>query len=176
MACKVREKPRTVKWYTRLVLLSLLAALVLPFWLRGPSGERVLTLDRLGVSTAAVRDLGVRARNLLQSARPGTAEVTEVGEEQDAPALGYYRWQDAGGVWHFSDQPPAHLAETLVPEALPEPANSIAAPVPLAPSEDGGISPKIDSSIDVPLPAGVSREAIETLLEEAHQKRMGNQL
>lgn len=173
MPQSAEENPPTVTWYTRLVLISLLVALVLPFWLRGPDGQPVMTADDLGVSPAAVGELAAKARNLVS---PAPAEGDSAA---DGPATaadgGYYRWQDDNGVWHFSDQSPEHLEATLQP--LPEPANRIAPPEPVAAvsPEGGGNPPEIDSSIDLPLPAGVSREAIETLLEDAHQRRMGDQ-
>jgi hypothetical protein len=73
--------------------------------------------------------------------------------------------------------PAPHLADQLQPQPLPEPANRIGAPPAPAEAESSGsasgILPGFNSSMSAPLPEGVSREAIERLLEEAHNTRMG---
>jgi hypothetical protein len=167
-----------MRWYTKLTLLLLLAALALPFWLRTPDGRPVMTVDDWLETPSALESVVDEAGDALRSLSGGEAGPTK--EEDDGSASGgYYSWQDDAGVWHFSDQPPERLAESLQREPLPEPINRMGAPPvmqePVELGAGGGNSTELDSSIGVPLPAGVSREAIETLLEEAHERRMGDQ-
>jgi hypothetical protein len=166
-----------MRWYTKLVLLLLVVALVLPFWLRAPDVRPILSVGDWPrpPSLESVFD-GVR--DVLKPLAEGDGRDDE-GQAQEPAAGSYYSWRDEAGVWHFSDQPPQQPLEHLRPQPLPVPANRIGAPSASPYRADsgpgGGNSTDIDSSIGVPLPAGVSREAIETLLEEAHEKRMGDQ-
>ena len=164
-----------MKWQTKLVLLLLPLALLAPLWLQGPDHQPIMTADEWFDASDRL--------NTLAMTTPGAGGLPESGPDggvgrDGAFADTYYQWQDESGVWHFSDQPPAHLAELLQPQPLPDPANAIGAPLafePVGGGTRGSISPGFDSSIDAQLPAGVSREAIETLLDEAHEKRMGEE-
>lgn len=60
-----------------LITLVLIAALVVPFYMKGPNGQPVMTLDKV------IDD--------------NTPEVMI--------DRGAYRWQDEHGRWHFSDEP-----------------------------------------------------------------------
>ena len=176
-------------WRVALVLLLLVAALLAPLWLRDPLGRPIMVIDdwlalpEWVESTAATIERsieGTPAGDMPAAAAPAADAPGADVPGADAPLSGsYYRWQDASGVWHFSDRAPPHLVERLQPLPLPELANGIGAPP--VPGEggrgidSGGIGPVFDSSMSGPLPAGLSREAIETLLEEAHERRMGEE-
>lgn len=168
-----------MKWRTVLLLLLLLV-LVLPLWLRDPAGRPIMTVADWLETPEWLTSAVSAARDVINS--PVQPDAPTSGPAADSPAApgdSYFRWQDEGGVWHFSDQAPAHLAEQLEPEPLPEPANRIGAPPKSAEAGNAdsasGILPDINSSMSAPLPPGVSREAIETLLEEAHKTRMGEE-
>lgn len=169
-----------MKWRTTLLLLLLLLALVSPLWLRDPAGRPIMSVDDWLETPDWVTSLVTAAREIMDSPVPPTDSGALPGDDSRfAPGDSYFRWQDETGVWHFSDQAPAHLAERLQPQPLPEPANRIGAPPKPAKSEGegsaSGIVPGFNSSMGAPLPADVSREAIETLLEEAHENRMGDE-
>jgi hypothetical protein len=118
-----------------------------------------------------VSDAGRRVLDALplpgDSAISAAAEIT--GKQQ------YYRWRGEDGVWHFSDEPPPEGTKAEIFD-LPEPATA-AAPSSAVGTTTGTALP-MDSTIApaMSLPEGVSREAIEQMLEATHQRRMGEEL
>ena len=63
-----------------ILILALLAALIAPFFLRGPNGQPLMTLDDfIDTPTTSV----------------------------DLTPTSVYRWKDEYGVWQFGDDPPA---------------------------------------------------------------------
>ncbi len=62
-----------------MLTLALLAALVAPFFLRGPDGQPLMTIDDFIETPAA--SISITPTNV-------------------------YRWQDEYGVWQFGDEPP----------------------------------------------------------------------
>ena len=63
-----------------ILVLFLVAALIAPFFLRGPDGQPLMTLDDF-------------------------IEVPSPSVSINPPQV--YRWQDEHGVWQFGDDPPA---------------------------------------------------------------------
>ncbi len=164
----------------KMLALLLVVALVLPLWLRGPDGKPVMEIsDWVNVPPQLSRmgaQLGDRLRALAgDAAAPASLDPTE---ELAVPVQEFYRWQDQSGVWHFSDSPPPDQRD-LAAEVLPQLSNSMDA-VKIVESEavDAGTTTPMDSTMAAPveLPEGVSKEAIETMLQESHERRMGEHL
>ena len=61
-----------------ILTLALIAAVAGPFFMKGPDGAPLMTVDKV-----------------VEDNVPDTLRSTEA-----------YRWQDASGKWHFSDEPP----------------------------------------------------------------------
>ena len=90
-----------MKLFYGVMMLVLVGALALPFFLKGPSGEPIMSVD--GAITDAINDTksGGRSGTDVSSGTP-----TEM-----------YRWQDEHGVWQFGEQPPAHLQAVSTAES-----------------------------------------------------------
>ena len=65
----------------------------------------------------------------------------------------------------------------LSAEALPDVNNSMqAVEIPAAKEPETGAPEAMGSTITPPLPEGVSKEAIEGMLQDSHERRMGEHL
>ncbi len=168
-----------VKLFIKLVLMLLIGAMFSLLWLRGPDGKSIMELeDLVGVPSDLV-DAPARLIEQISSAADsalGNDLFPESQMTREPSSSGFYRWQDDRGVWHFSDTPPEGRVD-LTAEILPELTNSIEA-VEVAEEMDTGQSPPANSSMSPPvaLPEGVSKEAIEEMLQDAHERRMGDHL
>lgn len=173
-----------LKLFTRLILVLVLLALVLPMVVPGPNGAPVMRpsdwLDPSGWRLPGMDSLKMPRVELPPiELSPEQAEaLVPAGEPLpglDPPDAGqYYRWQDEQGVWHFSDEAPAHGA-ALAPQALPAISNRMQS---VSSADGSGTEAPMDSKI-APLrnvPDAVSREALEQQLEESHRRRMGAEL
>ena len=65
-----------------LISLTLIGAVVLPFYIKGPSGTPLMSVDQV-----------------VDDHTPDVLKVTDA-----------YRWQDEHGNWQFSDEPPSHVS------------------------------------------------------------------
>ena len=167
----------------KLLFLLLVLGLFAPLWMKDPAGRPVMTLDDYVSLPRKASDFIARRHDVLQAAAPATANNTgaasQLGKEAASvpgAELQYYRWQDESGVWHFSDEPPPEGANAQL-AVLPEVSNSMQAP-PVQRVDSAGTAIPADSKLlpAVKLPEGVSQEAIEQTLEQAHQRRMGDEL
>ena len=169
-----------MKLIIKLSVVLLVLALFLPMWLKGPDGEPVMDLQDW---VSVPNDMGGvvdSARGLLDrvvGGEAGPAPESLPGAEQNSAPGQFYRWQDESGAWHFSDKPLLD-GQQMAAESLPLVSNrmdSVVVPKekPVAPT---GTPPAMGSTITPPLPEGVSKEAIEEMLQEAHERRMGDQL
>lgn len=100
MVSLVAEKFGTV---IRLMIGLLIVACIAPFFIKGPDGEPVMTLD----------DWRVELPEAMTSwfDQPSTSSGV-TGESAAASKI--YKWQDEDGSWHFGNAPP----EAVVAEAL----------------------------------------------------------
>ncbi len=174
-----------MKLFIKFALALLVLALSLPMWLKGPDGEPIMQLDDwLSVPSdgAALVEKASAVLNQLPLPESGSDVSSDDAARETfehAPAGQFYRWQDENGVWHFSDKRPEG-GESLAAEKLPSVSNSmprveLVEKEPQAPEPTGTVAP-MGSSITPSLPEGVSQEAIEEMLQEAHERRMGDQL
>jgi hypothetical protein len=161
--------------------MLLVLALVLPLFLKGPAGRPIMVVDDWLQMPGRVGEFLGKGRSVLEAAAPADGPGLDLGRSAESalspePEGKYYRWQDERGRWHFSDQPPPEgISAQHTP--LPQVRNSVTASLPLA-SDTTGTAPSMDSNIAraVTLPEGVSPEDMEKMLEEAHQRRMGEEL
>jgi hypothetical protein len=170
-----------MKLITKLLLVLLLIGLLLPMWLKDPHGQPIMTPADWTRLPERVAELMGQAGRLVEQI-PGPEGGESLLPGSDSPAsTEYYRWQDEKGVWHFSDQPPPGSESEPQAEQLPDVANRMEGLDPVdtsaeAPVLPTGTRPSLDSSITPPLPEGVSKEEIEELLQDAHERRMGEHL
>jgi hypothetical protein len=108
-----------VKLFIKLVSLILVLGLSGPFFLRGPDGRTWLDYrDFLPDFSASGQKARAVATELKELGGPDSDQKSTAPTSDDPPGVlndghesrgeGLYRWQDADGQWHFSDQPPAH--------------------------------------------------------------------
>ena len=92
-----------MKLFVRLLCLVIVGALAGPFFIKGPDGRPLWTVDD--------------TLRRLKRALPDTSSGNVL---QDVSGLGnnevmVYRWQDADGTWHFAaEAPDGVMAETMV--------------------------------------------------------------
>ena len=168
-----------MKLIIKLCLVLLVAALALPMWIKGPDGRPIMELSDW-VSLPAATQAWLRQLREATPAVPLGGDTSEPGTQAPAAPQGqFYRWQDEQGVWHFSDRPPQG-AETVTAQALPTVRNrmdEVQVPEPeAAPASDASQPALPGSNMTPPLPDGVSREALEAMLQDAHERRMGDEL
>lgn len=73
-----------MKMFYGMMVLMLLGALALPFFMKGPNGEPIMTVDKF---------VGDSVTSIVPS------KPTEM-----------FRWQDEHGVWQFGERPPEATA------------------------------------------------------------------
>ena len=97
-----------LKLFVRVMLLVLVLALAGPFFIKGPDGQPLLTLDDVKRTTSRTV---ASVKNTLRGVRNDAARAA--GDEQ-AGKVEMQRWQDANGQWHYSNDGPAmDNAETI---------------------------------------------------------------
>ncbi len=152
------------KLFIKLILVLIVCGFVLPLWLKGPDGQPVMSIGDW------VPDISELTKLLDKIPSAPIAAGSESGDVQQ-----FYKWQDEDGGWHYSDKAPKSGLNVQAQE-LPQTTNTIQA-VDLTErktSSDPAIGSKITSPLK--LPEGASKEALEQMLEDAHRRRMGDQL
>jgi len=168
--------------WVKLLLVLLFGAFVLPMWLQGPDGKPIADIRDWLQMPAAVSGMVDSASGLFDNLDlPAMLDPTGSSASEssmDATQGQFYRWQDDSGGWHFSDRPPAGEQQVFTAENLPEISNTMRAAEPAAAELPAttGTKPAMGSKIAGPLPGGVSKEAIEQMLRDSHEKRMGEHL
>ncbi len=103
------------------MMFVLVAALAAPFFLKGPSGQPLMTLQDLSlpsfglpgktggpVETLSGKDEGASIQwgNAKATANGGLVKATDAeGKLLQEARNTYYRWKDKDGVWQFTKQP-----------------------------------------------------------------------
>jgi hypothetical protein len=90
-----------MRWIWKVVIALLVFVCILPFFIRGKNGKPLLSLDRLQAPKIVLPDTQV-ARELLDKTRE---KVREHLPETPAKPGRMYKWRDARGTVHLSDQP-----------------------------------------------------------------------
>ena len=81
----------------KLVIALVIIACIAPFFIKGPDGEPLMTLDDWASDMPELPELPVNA-----------------GDTEPSAPQEVYRWQDEEGQWHFSNTPPDGAAVELV--------------------------------------------------------------
>ena len=108
-----------------LILIGILAIMA-PFFIKGPDGRPMMTLDRLKgpennksddiklPSTEKVKEWGretkAKAEELYDKMRP----EMKTEKIQGPPTQTMYKWKDKDGIWHYTDKPPPEGIEYQV--------------------------------------------------------------
>ena len=86
----------------KLLIALLIIACIAPFFIKGPDGEPIMTIDDWKIELPASVD------ELLKRPEPELPAA-----EQKLPTT-VYKWQDEDGQWHFANTPPdMETAETM---------------------------------------------------------------
>ena len=123
----------------RNVLIKLIVGLVIiaciaPLFIKGPSGEPLMTLDDWKINVP------VQLKGLVGNLTSGAKMSSPVQEQQSKLV---YKWQDDEEQWHFSNAPPNfEIAEEIEISDV----NLIEAYVPPAPRSDAGQSTDSEST------------------------------
>ncbi len=76
-----------------MIVVAILLACIGPFFIKGPSGEPLLTIDDF------LSDLPDSPADLLPDA------LVSEGSEAEGEITQIYKWKDENGVWQFSNSP-----------------------------------------------------------------------
>ena len=92
-----------MKLHLKLLLFTLVLALAAPFILKDEDGRPLMEAGKLRMPTLGTPSLPAldAVRNVVDEAGN---RLTEWGGEP--PATTVYKWRDAAGGWHFSDEAP----------------------------------------------------------------------
>ena len=142
----------------------LIIACIAPLFIKGPSGEPLMTLDDWKI------DVPVQIKDLVGKLTNGAKKSLPVEEQQP---MQVFKWQDDEGQWHFSNAPPdlgiaeeiqisdVNLMEAYLPPAPPSDADESSASGPMS------VSPGI------PQPEQVQEmmETIEQFQETVNERK-----
>lgn len=110
----------------KVILLLLALALVAPMIIPGPDGNPIMTLADWKPDTIKLEQVANNAKNMASSASQKIADSTKLslgGDNTDSGNV-MHKWQDAEGVWHFSDSvPEASQVKNLTTGEIPKLAN-----------------------------------------------------
>lgn len=116
-----------MKLFIKLMLFIVVLALAGPFFMTGPDGRPLLTLEKLGIPSAAqlkrmiatarssINTNNITTNSTNNSSPTDGTETTAAGlaEGNAQPAVArrargdvFYKWQNEHGVWQFTTEPP----------------------------------------------------------------------
>lgn len=166
------------KAFYKFLLTLVILSLALPFILKQPNGQPLLSLADISED---ISTLGNALKNTVLSSLETVKDIDDsdnTGSEQKQPkTTTLYRWQDAQGQWHFSNKP----GETSQPFKI-TPNSSIQSPrqaQPVSNGEDTVVTAQSDQKSteqneDIPLPLS-TKQALKTLEDAKNiQKLMDN--
>jgi len=71
----------------KIMIAVVILACVAPFFIKGPNGEPLMTLDKL-----------------MNGSSSSSATASAASKREAPQPTTVYKWQDENGVWHFSDR------------------------------------------------------------------------
>ncbi len=97
-----------MKLFVKLMMLFVVLALAAPFFLKGPDGQPLLTLDKAKATASdSLDDLKGQWDDVTDSA-------ARAAGDENAGKVAVHRWQDENGQWHYSNEAPVGgQAETV---------------------------------------------------------------
>lgn len=106
---------RSLRLFVRFLATLLVIAIAAPFYLTGPGGRPLLTLDRI---TREIKLPSAVADMWEDPAPAGAGKLTVEG-------AAVYRWKDEYGIWQFGEDPPEGVsAEAMDVESKITPLGS----------------------------------------------------
>jgi hypothetical protein len=153
----------------KIILLLLALALAAPMIISGPDGKPIMTVDDWTPDSnmlATVKQIGSKAIQAIE-------ELTNIslGDNVDSRNI-MHKWQDSGGLWHFSDSIPedSHV-KNLTTGEIPKLANNTIVTAKVS----GAVNKKSEASELPSLPL-VSPTTVTRLKSDAENiKRMTQQ-
>lgn len=155
-----------MKTFTKLIFFVIVAAVAGPFFIAGPNGKPLLSLDKLHAPDPHLPDFNQALDGVKDS-------LGEDAQEQAAKPREVFRWQDAGGTWHYSDSQEQGQAAEIV-TLNPESSMVHLEPVKTATIEGNPTVEKDaqEPASGLPFPTTISLEKIPKLITDA--KNIGN--
>ena len=104
-----------MKLFIKLMLFVVVLAMAGPFFMTGPDGRPLLTLQKLGFpSVSQLKQMVSAARNNIKLPNSATENTTSsTAEASVSPTIAhaargkvFYKWQNDQGTWQFSNDPP----------------------------------------------------------------------
>jgi hypothetical protein len=147
-----------------MLLIFVLFAFGLPILMKGPDGRPIMTLDDWlpdkNTVDKAVSTIESLSEKVVNSGGNNSSDAAEFVTVDSLAVLTsssgkMYKWQDAKGRWHFSNEKPQIEAQVRV-EALPEVKNLLPAPVARQGSSSTIASPSSSPLLGGGLPGGLS--------------------
>ncbi|GAB1258628.1 hypothetical protein NBRC116494_31300 [Aurantivibrio plasticivorans] len=153
-----------MKLYIKFLITVLVIGLAAPFFLTGPDGRPLMSVQKLGPDLAALPSTVSRWWNGFTGVLDGGLDSVEGVMGQDGGSA-VYRWQDSNGQWQYSDLPPPSAAD--VEKVVVAQGQNVmdAIEVPEKPAQTGASGP----SVGVPLPLSISPGQVEQLVDDAKQ-------
>lgn len=152
-----------MKPFVSLLFVVLLVAVGGLFFVPGPGGQPVLTVHGFVRQAAGLVDaIDAATRRLLASL--GDGPRGDGGREE----VVVYRWQDASGTWHYTDEPPrAGAFERVLVDAQRNVQEGMGRALRTAPQSPSGAAPgnalpgNGAAAAPLPIPGGRVRELID---------------
>ncbi len=110
-----------------LMLMVLVAASAGLFLIKGSDGRALMTVGETFPGISQLRAGAIEQWRRLKGT-VADADARDISVGASADAVTFYRWQDAQGAWHYSDQPDpqgrseAYLVDPQNPSSPPPPA------------------------------------------------------
>ena len=150
-----------MKTFTKLICFVIVAAVAGPFFIAGPNGKPLLSLDKFHAPNPQLPDFNQALDSVKDS-------LDDEPQEQAAKSREVFRWQDEGGTWHYSDSPEQGQPAEIV---TVNPGNSM---VHLEPVKNTGNKTKSPDEKDaqgqssgLPFPTSLSMGKIPKLITDA---------
>ncbi|NND65012.1 MAG: DUF4124 domain-containing protein [Gammaproteobacteria bacterium] len=148
--------------------LIVIVALVAPFFIKGPSGEPLWSIDAVTAKFQLVKN------TVLYKSKKLVAR----DKEKNLEPISVYKYQDEQGNWHYSDEPSGHPNEQS--ELVDPNRNVVPAYQPINPTGPDVAEPDNTQSSsesnetvigDIDLPMILQPVKIDQLIEDTHSVR-----
>lgn len=151
-----------LKLFVRLMMLVLVLAMAGPFFLKGPDGQPMLTMDD-------VRNTAARTGNNLKTQwRRLRGDVGQALGNENAGKVEMQRWQDANGQWHYGDEVPEGIASETI---YVDPDASRMDPIPVRRRERESSGPALDGPVVNPLRAREILDDVTDARDQANERQ-----
>jgi hypothetical protein len=155
----------------KIILLLLALALVAPMIISGPDGNPIMTVDDWKPDTNMLAKVKQIAGLTIQAIE----ELTNISLSDDSLDTGnvMHKWQDAEGLWHFSDSiPEDSQVKNLTTGEMPKLANDtiVAAKVTIATNNKNEASELPSSPLVSPTKVAQLKSDSENIKQMAQQR------